>query len=298
MPNKGLKKLIRDKINYLDAIPDEFINQQVRGAQSPLFDIIVAEFVDKLETEDGKILPTLNNFRIVSAIDKAWKKFQEKAGRNVVEQHLSNFEQIVKNNTSYYRNILSENKDFVTRAKSITSVINRRLGINPDGTLIKDGYLGGILEDVSVRNQIKEFAIKSVANGQGFDQFKKDFAEFIKGSDSKLGILQKWYRNIAYDTYKQIDGLNNKLFGEKFGLKYFIYDGTIIKTTRKFCRKHCNLIFTVEQAQDWVNDPDLTAAPLNYDPLVDMGGYACRHTPRFITDDMAYELEPTLNIAA
>lgn len=295
---KGLKRIIREKISFLDAIPDEFINKTVRGAQSPLFDLVVSEFVDKLETEDGKILPSAKNFRLISAIDKAWEQFQAKQGFDIINKHLSNFSKIVGNNTDYYKNILAENKAFITKAKNITSIINRRLGINLDGSLIKSGYMGGILEDVSVRNQIKEFAIKSVANGTGFEGMKKELSEFIRGKDATYGVLQKYYRNIAYDTYKQIDGLNNKLFGEEFNLKYFVYDGTIIKSSRKFCRKHVGLIFTLAQAAEWVNDPDLTAAPLNYDPLVDMGGYACRHTPRFLTDDMAYELDPSLKAAA
>lgn len=291
---KGLKRIIREKISFLDAIPDEFINQTVRGAQSPLFDILISEFADKLEVENGKILRSTKNFQLISAIDKAWLAFQEKQGFDVVTKHLSNFAKIVGNNLDYYQNILAENKSLITKAKNIASIINRRLGINPYGSLIKSGYFGGILEDTTVRNQIKEFAVKSVANGTGFDQYKKDFREFVKGNDDKLGVLQKYYRNIAYDSYKQIDGLNNKLFGQEFNLKYFVYDGTIIKTTRKFCRKHIGLIFTVEQANEWVNDPDLTAAPLNYDPLVDMGGYACRHTPRFLTDGMAFDLDPSL----
>lgn len=297
MPNKGLKRIIREKISFLDAIPDEFINQTVRGAESPLFDIVVSEFVDKLETENGKILPSINNFRLIGAIDKAWERFQAKYGLGIVNKHLSNFSQIVNNNVEYYRTILEKNKTFITRAKTITDVINRRLGINPDGSLIKSGYMGGILEDVSVRNQVKEFSIKAVANSSGYEQTRKELGEFIKGSDGKLGVLQKYYRNVAYDSYKQIDGENNKQFGQTFNLKYFVYDGTIIKTTRLFCRKHVGHIFTLEQAAEWINDPDLTAAPLNYDPLVDMGGYACRHTPRFLTDDMAYDLDPSLKPA-
>ena len=298
MPNKGLKKLIREKVAFLDAIPDEFINQTVRGAESPLFDIIASEFIDKLETEQGRILATLNNFRLVGAIDKAWVTFQERQGIKIVDQHISNFDKIVGQNREYYENILTKNKTFVTRAKDITDIINRRLGINSDGTLIKSGYMGGVLEDPSVRNQIKEFAIKSVANGDGLDTTKQSLAKFIKGDQDKLGVLAKYYKGISYDVYKQIDGLNNKLFGKEFKLKYFIYDGTIIKTSRKFCRKHVGLIFTDEQAADWINDPDLTAIPLNYDPLLDLGGYGCRHIIRYLTNEMAYELEPSLKVGA
>lgn len=296
MPNKGLKKLIREKIAYLDAIPDEFINQ-VRGAESPLFDLIVSDFIDLLDTKDGKILKTTANFRLVSAIDKIWVQFQAKHGLALVESHLSSMETIVKNNLDYYSEILTNNKAFIDRAKNITSLINRRLGINPDGSLIKKGYIKGILDDESVRNELKEFAIKGVANSSGFDDFKSKFEKLIKGDTDKLGGLSSYYRNIAYDSYKQLDGLNNKIFGEQFGLTYFVYDGTIIKTSRTFCKTHVDLIFTVEQAKEWINDPDLTAIPPNYDPLVDMGGYGCRHTPRFITDDMAFALDPALNSA-
>jgi len=294
MPNKGLKKIIRQKIAFIDAIPDTFINQTIRGAESPLFDVIVSQFLDKLEVKDGVILSSQNNYRIVGAIDKAWATFQLKNGIEIINAHISNFGTIVGNNIKYYQDILTKNKTFITKAKNITSVINRRLGINADGSLIKSGYMGGILEDVSVRNQIKEFSIRAVANGNGFDDTKANLAEFIKGNDEKLGVLRKYYRNIAYDTYKQIDSMQNKLFGEEFELTYFVYDGNIIKTTRKFCRTHVGLIFTNKQAEEWKDDPDLTAAPLNYEPLVDLGGYGCRHIIRYLTQEMAEDLDPTL----
>lgn len=296
MPNKGLKRIIREKIKFLDAIPDEFINQTVKGGQSPLFDIMVSEFLDKLEKdENGNILASTSNFRLINGIDKAWKDFQQKHGIEIVNKHLSNFAKIVSQNVDYYREILTVNKSFIQQAKNITTIINRRLGINSDGTLIPGGYMGDLLDDISVRNQVKEFALRNVANSSGFDATKKNLSDLINGSDGKLGALQKYYRNIAYDTYKQVDSLNNKLFGEEFNLKYFVYDGTLIKTSRKFCIKHCYNIYTVEQSKEWVNDPDLKVPNLEtYEPLIDLGGVGCRHMIRFVTDEMAFALEPAL----
>lgn len=296
MPRKDekLTKIIRAKIKFLESIPDDFIGQTVGSAEGALLKALVKDITDQLVVENGVILNTKANMQLVAQIDTVWAVFQSSYGYEVMSAHVANFQKIIHLNDDYYGEVLGRSKKFRRGRSKVAELVSRRLGINPDGSLIKKGYLGGMMEDVTVKNEIKEFVMRGVVNSSGFSEFNQQFRDRVAGLDGKPGLLRKWYRNIGYDVYKQADGLTNLKFSEEFDLQHFVYDGTLIKTSRKFCKARVGRVFTRKQAELWKNDPDLVASPLNYNPIVDMGGYACRHMPRFITKEMALDLDPTL----
>lgn len=289
---KSIDQLVKEKIRLLESLPDNFINQTIGGAEAPLFSLIMEDFIALLEVKDGAIVSSPQNIKLVTAMDQIFKTFNDKQGIEIVRKHVSNIADVVDYNNEYYKEALGRSTEFLRGRKAIDSTINRRLGLNEDGSLIKKGYLKNLLEDTTVKNQVQEFAVKGVSQASGYDDFRRSFEKLIKGNDETLGILRKWHRNISYDIYKQVDGLQNDLFSKEFNLKYFIYDGTLIKTSRMFCKRRVGLIFTRDEAKEWKNDPDLVASPLNYNPFTDVGGYACRHTLRFLTDEMAFDLDP------
>jgi hypothetical protein len=78
------------------------------------------------------------------------------------------------------------------------------------------------------------------------------------------------------------------------GLKWFIYQGSNIKTTRPFCRKKAGKVFSVEEAAKWRNDPDLVgkSSAATYNPLLERGRYNCRHHIGYISERLAKRLAP------
>jgi hypothetical protein len=115
----------------------------------------------------------------------------------------------------------------------------------------------------------------------------------VKGNSDVDGTFQRYFRQYAYDTYNQAHEIVNTAISEDLGLTHFVYQGSIIDTTRDFCRKKVGKVFTVAEAQKWRNDPDLidkkTAA--TYNPLLERGRYNCRHFLQYISDEMAAQLK-------
>jgi hypothetical protein len=88
----------------------------------------------------------------------------------------------------------------------------------------------------------------------------------------------------------------------------------VIKDSRDFCVCHNDKVFSVDEAQEWktwtpskgkypegytIQQKDINAVPSylsypGYDPLVDAGGYNCRHIMGFISDSLAEKLRPDL----
>jgi len=115
-------------------------------------------------------------------------------------------------------------------------------------------------------------------------------------TQGNLGRLSKYYRNFTYDLYSQVDRTAGKVIADKIGMnKYAIYEGGLIKTSRKFCRERNGKVFTYDEIADF-NPPE--AKQPDYNPFVDLGGYGCRHHLNWIPYAIAISLRPDLKEAA
>jgi hypothetical protein len=93
------------------------------------------------------------------------------------------------------------------------------------------------------------------------------------------------------------------VYAQKLGLDTFIYAGGLIETSRPFCKKHNDKVFTVEEAEkQWPKDSALprtkvereSGTLVGYNPTVDMGRWNCRHRIRYIPRTLAEQLRPDL----
>ena len=120
--------------------------------------------------------------------------------------------------------------------------------------------------------------------------------EIVVGTQVRDGALEKYYKQFAYDTFNQTDAAINKHYADSLDLKWFIYQGSLIDTSRPFCVKRAGKVFNTEETDKWKCDPDLIGKPKgkkcddSYNPLIERGRYNCRHTLRYITEDLACEM--------
>jgi len=107
----------------------------------------------------------------------------------------------------------------------------------------------------------------------------------------------------VYDTYAQFDRATNKEFATRLDLKFFIYSGGLIETSRKFCMKRDGKLFSTKEAErTFSKDPTLprtvsergSGALIGYNAVIDMGRWNCRHLARYVSKEMAMELDPNV----
>lgn len=97
------------------------------------------------------------------------------------------------------------------------------------------------------------------------------------GADILGENMRKYSSQIAHDSIMQFDGQFTKYKGDEAGITSFKYTGTSITTTRDFCRRNLNRVFTEEEAREvWANQS--WAGKSGTDPFVNRGGYRCRHS--------------------
>jgi hypothetical protein len=143
--------------------------------------------------------------------------------------------------------------------------------------------------------------------------------ELITGSEDfkgryKPGALDRQFQRYAYDLYQQYDAAYNVTLGNEFGFTYFAYEGGLIIDSRDFCAAHNDKVFSVEESKKWatwtpaqgefpvrweVKQTDVNKVPSylgypGYDPLIDRGGYNCRHHLGWLPIDLAFKMRPDL----
>lgn len=258
---------------------------------------IIDEFVDRLDTKDGQIVYSSKNLQLITAIDKIYNSIMANQGLDIVKTIIKNVEAISKINVDYFSEF--GGKGFEASTQKVQQIIKDRLGIGDKVKLKEGGYLDTLLKDNKVKNDIKRLSFQELAKQPGFKNFKTGLERYIAGDKENLGAFQQHYRQYAYDVYVNVDRDESMLMAQEVDLTHFIYEGTLIDTSRPFCRKRAGKVFTIEEAKEWVNDDwiqrNLEKGYITtYDPVTDMGLFSCRHIPRFISREVAERLRPDL----
>lgn len=287
-------KLAGERTKLIDLIIEK-MESEVGKAQNSLMRQIAEDYVDNFDVDqDGRIKNTLANKRRLATLDRVYAQYVQDSGVKVVETIVKGVQDVMDFNGKYY-GIFTGKAQLGTLMAETKTQISDWLGITKRGGLVENGYLNRLVKDPGILNTIKDSVFKSVVSQKGFFEVKKDLKDFIGGNKNKTGALQQYYRNFVYDTFSQVDRTQNKMFADKLDLKYAIYEGGLIKTSREFCKKRNGKVFTTEEIAKF--NPT-TARPPNYNPFTDLGGYGCRHHLNYIPYAIAVLMRPDLKKAA
>jgi len=275
------------------------LKRRVTAAEAKLYDLIFSRVVSDFETEGGKINSSNANIDITNRLNAVFKDFNTTEYASVIKQFATDMMQIQVNNDLYFKVIENDTKKLNKVSKEINSIMRKRIGVNPAGELVKDGYLDKLIKDNTLLNKIKQQTYKSVTSGVPLKDYQAQIKTLITGTDKVDGGLQKHFNTFAYDVYGSFDRTTQVLYASKLNLRAFIYAGGKIKTSRTFCIKNNGKVFTIDEAKKWSDILDEPDGPQwgndgVYEPMQDLGGRNCRHLPNFISNTEAINRRPEL----
>lgn len=284
------------RLSYLKAIRlEKIINEvekRIKQSSSELTKSMLKFFLDKLTSENGRIKATLNP-KTIRLFNQAYGSYSNSTRIELAKSILMDIQTIIEDNSKFYK---ATSPIAVSQTEAIKLIVNRRLGIDANGKFIKNGYMSSLLNDAGLKSDLQKHIFKEMFKSTGPEALKKSIKLFIEGTDKKLGNFERHYKTLSFDVYAQLNSYTGALYAEKLGMKYFIYNGGLIETSRDFCRHRNGKVFSNDEAEDWVKDSDLTAIPSKetYNWIIDRGGYNCRHTIDFIAQEVAFSLRPDL----
>ena len=316
---KRLDTILKKKEAFLNDVRAK-LEKTVLKLQISLFEQVIGDIIPRLDVRDGVILETTNNYRLISELEKTYDTFNLKIVKTLLPQINEGIKKITKFSQDYFTIALAGNlpgrfEKIIESAKVIT---NLKIGLRAE-KMIRGGQLMSMLDSKEALTELKQLLSKAVTSQIDMKEFIKLIKEKINGTEEKVGSLERQFKRYAYDTYAQYDSAYNKKLAEEFGMRYFIYQGGLVIDSRDFCVCHNGKVFSIEETEDWKDwTPDQcdypdshpmqskegTKYPPNvvpgylqvpgYDPLVDRGGYNCRHIIGWIADELAYKYRPEL----
>ncbi|MGG5486264.1 hypothetical protein [Gaetbulibacter sp. PBL-D1] len=288
---KEIQNLSYLKAKKIDKIIEE-IEKRIQNASSSLTKSMLNMFLDQLQTENGRILSKLNQ-KTISLFNAAYGSYSNTTRIRLLESIMSDIQTIVFENETFYKKSVNAKS---SHTDAIRKIVNRRLGIDDKGKTLKNGFLQSLADESVLKSEIQKHIFRELFKGTTPELLRRSLKTVIEGDNERLGLFDKHYRTFSFDVYAQLDAYTGALYADRLGLQYFIYNGGVIKTSRAFCKKKNGKVFSIEEAEKWVDDPTLTAIPSkeSYNWLIDRGGYNCRHSIDFIASEVAYVLRPDL----
>lgn len=273
-----------------DAINSSLINQQ-----SNLFETLLSDFIKEASNKiDGKEIN-------INKLQAKFKKFYDANFVDIMKQTINASKSLTDLNQMYFSTLLDTNQldEIHTKTKLL---VDKQLGIDTNGKLKQNGFTDKVLGDLQAQKKfIKQ--VKIILSGNpDINLMQNKLKEFIIGSKNNTGLLESHYRTVSQDILTSIDRSNSLVYANELELQSFFYGGGLITSSRSFCISKNGKIFSRTEAEKWKDSTFITSMYgkniTDYEPLISMGGYGCRHTPDWITQDLAKSLKPDNNAKA
>lgn len=295
----------RNRIRFISNIEKE-LNRRIKRLQTRLFNEIMDYLTTELLIENGVIRNVAKNLAVSRKISLIQDSFYQDSSKSLLSWIAKNLIKLHSINSRYFNTIPGLQKSRVDRQAEITfKKMADRYGIKGNN-LIRNGFLYDLGRMDNVFKEIKSKALKSVSTGQeSIRSFRTRIDEFIRG-DENDGEVQRYFKRISGDIFAEFEREDNLQIANALGLRAAIYQGGIIKSTRDFCKVRNGKVFTIDEIKDFGTSQDQYGGYVNksqgafqgknrgYTALSDQGGYNCRHTYDWISDEMAIRRRPEL----
>ena len=270
------------------------LDTRVQGMQRSLTRRFLEAVLEMFDFEGGKLKKTTKNIAALRKLERLFENFEREIIRDELALFAAELLEIGGLTVEYYEATSPAAK--AAAIKNSLELLRSVMGITADGGLVEGGYLDRLGKTVQVRETLRQYVVQSIVSKRSLNEFQRGFRDLVEGKPGIDGALQAYWRQYAYDTYNQAHEVVNVSMADELELQHFIYQGSIIPTSREFCRKKAGKVFTRQEALKWKNDPDLidkkTAA--SYNPFIERGRYNCRHWLNWISQDLAEQLRPDL----
>lgn len=263
----------------------------VRGLQGSAYTAILEWISGTIQTDAGAIKYTAANLSKVQGLYRLLAGLQRKFQGTMLGDVLDWTGKIVGLNQTYFESFAAPAETVEETARRLTL---QRWGYNSlKNELIPGGYLEGLFSNQEVARKVASLMNQAITQGMPLKDFQKMFKQVFVGRPGE-GMLERHWKTNSFDLFQKIDRTANLVYADKLGLKYAIYSGTLMETSRPFCVARANKVFSRPEIKSW---QDLTFAgkpKFGYDPFVDCGGFQCRHHLSWVSDGVAEHLRPEL----
>jgi len=230
---------------------------------------LILLLIPEFTTEDGSLKLNDKNMRLAN-LTSVFKEFNKEFQGAFLASIFAQIQGLKKDFDTYYKGL-----GFSKFTQS-----HKNMDIFNESVL---SYFNRFALAESLRLELQGFITSGVSSNITPELLAKGVKKELKGK------LEKYYEKMMWEEIIQIERIQNNFYAKELGLNWFIYEGGLIETSRKFCTKRDGKLFHRDDAKKWRFDPTLPdpATADIYKPLIELGRWNCRHTLKWITDEQA-----------
>ena len=276
--------------NEIDKLKQKFISDSLKDLDKALSEFtksLVKKILDEVSFDitAGKIDYSQRNFSIANEVSARLDKYLEPLGemfKNIGKQMLE-----TANYDAKYFSQITSGEVTTSQIYAKLATISTAIGIDLQGNIIKDSYLDNLTKSAAqeVRNSVIHYMNQSISAQTPYCEFTKGFKEILGGAEGIDPKLVRYSKQYVHDTMFQVNAKISEAFAERLDLKYFLYEGDVIETTRPFCEERAGNVYSVDDVKSWPKA--LPYFQENYDFFIHRGGYNCRHNIKYISERQA-----------
>lgn len=245
-----LEKLIEEKAKRLEEIPTRLLTILEKKQKEILNDIL--EKINDLSVKNGAYEITSENLLTVSNISDELKSvLLSEDYLKAVKEFAREFDkQAVLNDKIFY-----ETFGTIETPVAATTYINiaKKAAIE---------MLVGAPMDTEFIKPIQSLLEQAVVNGATYKDTLSSIQDFIDGGEGKVSQLQKYAKQITYDSFAIADASYTSIVSDALGNDWFGYSGTVVAKTRCFCKERFGGFFYYKEIESWARGENLGACDL------------------------------------
>jgi hypothetical protein len=268
MPQSKIEKIVEEKLNRLESVPDAFVSS-VEKSQLEAYKEI-EKIIMQMDTDNGILLVTDKNTALLASIDK---KIKDTVFNDEYTDSLTSYIREYNVQGQLANSYFVELNVGFTDADKINTILASQK--NALSVLGEDAFTQSFIAPL---NQLLQSSISSNA---GLLDTIKSLRTFALGDDEVEGRMVAHVKRVAYDAFAVSDRTYTSAVANSLGLEWYLYRGGKIKDTRQFCLDRVDKYFHKKEIEKWANlEWQGKNSLTNKTTIFTLaGGYNCKHNP-------------------
>lgn len=270
-----LEQIINKKINRLDEVPKEYVNEMGK-TQRFLYQNILDSLEKLVRDSDGLIKKTQRNLAIIEEIiEDLQVVFSKSDYLKITREFIKEFDVQVEITDEFFMKSFDnfEDSSFSKKALEIAkrNAYNLMAGTP---TITKNLY-----------EPVRELLTNAVVTGDSYTKTVRAIRQSIQGGtlNNKVveGKLVKYAKQMAYDTFAVADRNYTHQISEDLGIEWYRYSGGLVEDSRQFCISRNGKYFHKKEVEAWGKLKAWDGKIPSTDSVTIFsyaGGYRCNHS--------------------
>jgi len=182
-------------------------------------------FVKDLDLQNGNIKASVANIRKIAAFkDRIYTIIKNSDYSEKLDKYITAFNEVAVLQNKYFTSISNEFKPTAL----LKEVTKQSIDATVDA-LTEQGLNSNLIQP------IHDILLTNSTTGGSYQDMVNQLREFMTKTDSGVGELERYAKLITTDSINQFSAQYTNIVANDLGLDWFMYDGSLIKTSRAFC---------------------------------------------------------------